>query len=457
MLRRWHFFKVPRRNSLTVKSAQPVESEISEELATFIDHVSTKTNADGIQILINNKGQQIFKATGCYASGEYENRFPLACSIKMLLAHLALSFADEEAIDLQAPIKTYLPETSDTTCGESINTAQLLSHTSGYAGTQTFNDFKTWDDVHKHLLTTRLNFVPGSVYSYEHTEALITAEILRRVSNSSIKNLLFERILNPAWQNSSNNASKAASSILSQGFPADTLLSRLTDIKKTYLHDFQSSAYSTLKVTLFEAAQIYDYILRNEASRGSSHLNRMPKPVVRIPPMFGGLFNNQSPVSFGLGVAIWNDRFAGISSGFKNEHYAYRYRKDKNVSILVSVSGASYFLRDLILDRVCERFTNPGESQASGSTAPVAIKDLPGQYCGPEKTSVGITLAKDASKAICEFKLHNTLSFLAEISLDAKGGYHLNSPLPNLYLGIRHCEINHCIVLVVGGLAFRKL
>lgn len=173
--------------------------------------------------------------------------------------------------------------------------------------------------------------------------------------------------------------------------------------------------------------------------------------------MFGGLFNNQSPTNFGMGVAIWDDGFAGISSGFKNEHYAYRYSKNKDISILVRVSGASYFLRDLILDRVCERFTNRGESDAARSTTPVAIKDMPGQYCGPKKTFVRITLSKDSSKAICEFKLHSTLSFLAEISLDADGSYHLKSPLPNLYLGIRHCEINHCIVLVVGGLAFRKL
>ena len=448
---------------------------IGKELSAFIDHVSNKTNASGIQVFANIKGHQILRSTGRYATEGPECLLPLACSIKMLLAYLTLSFADEKVLNLQDPIKTYLPETGGTACGDSINTGQLLSHTSGYAGTQTFNNFKTWDDVHKHLSTTRMNFIPGSVYSYEHTEALVTAEILRRVSGKSIKDLLFERLLTPALHNGSNqvlndtlntaltslNASvnssrQTASNELIQDLYQAKIPGRLDDLKRNYVHEFQSSTYSMLTVNLLEAAQIYDYILRNEANRNNTYVSTMTKPVVRIPTMFGGLFKNHSPTHFGMGVAIWNDGFAGISSGFKDEHYAYRYNKNKDVSILVRISGASYFLRDLILDRVCERFADPVDSHPPGSLNAVAIKDMPGEYYGPEQTLVRITLSEDNTTAICEFKLHNTLSFLAEISLDAADGYHLNSQVPNLYLGIHHCEINHCIVLVVGGLAFRK-
>ena len=81
-------------------------------------------------------------------------QFRIGCVTKLLLAVVVLELVRDGELDLDLPIGEYLEELRGTPHGESICISHLLSHTSGYRGTNILEEEArslTWDSFVDYL------------------------------------------------------------------------------------------------------------------------------------------------------------------------------------------------------------------------------------------------------------------------------------------------------------------
>ncbi len=152
-----------------------------------IDSLIKTTNVrpfNGV-ILITQNG--ITKYSKAYGFANFENKIPLKTNdqfeimsnSKQITAVLILTQVEKGTIDLQSPIKKYLPSLTQT-WAESITIHQLLNHTHGIA------------DLQKPLL-----FNPGTDFKYGNLSNILLGKILESSTNkkySELANELFKSL-----------------------------------------------------------------------------------------------------------------------------------------------------------------------------------------------------------------------------------------------------------------------
>ena len=184
---------------------QQSSDAVASQIDGFITQVREQTRVPGIAVAVSNVEQRIFVNVGMTEVGGFERmtqhaRFRIGCVTKLLLAVVVLELVRESSIDLYAPIGEYLPELRGTPAGDSICVAHLLSHTSGYRGVSTHDaDGRslTWDRFVDYLRSAPQFFEPGSVFSYEHSEAVLLGQIVRKVSGQDSNTRIRESLLEP--------------------------------------------------------------------------------------------------------------------------------------------------------------------------------------------------------------------------------------------------------------------
>jgi D-alanyl-D-alanine carboxypeptidase len=158
------------------------------------DHYSTKIDSllktntirdfNGT-VLISQKGKTKYSKSYGFKNKDLktklkaEENFIIMSNSKQITAVLILMEVDKGKINLQAPIKNYLPELTDT-WADSISVHQLLNHTSGI------------DKVGKPLL-----YKPGTSFNYGNQTYNLLGKILSKINNKSYEysaNSLFKKL-----------------------------------------------------------------------------------------------------------------------------------------------------------------------------------------------------------------------------------------------------------------------
>lgn len=130
--------------------------------------------------------------------------FNLASVSKQFTAFSAALLVREGKLDLQADIRTYLPNMPD--LGQRITVSDLVHHTSGLRDYITLAALSGHDD--QSLLRQRhaiailerqrgLNYEPGTRYAYSNSGYAVLAEIVQAVSGKSLNDFMKERIFDP--------------------------------------------------------------------------------------------------------------------------------------------------------------------------------------------------------------------------------------------------------------------
>jgi len=173
------------------------EVDLQPRMDALAARVREETQIPGIVLGASVDGRRTYAAAGTSIAGERRRlgksaTFALGCASKLPLAISAHELARRGALDLENPIAAYLPELHDCTCGETVLCEHLLSHTSGYRGTNIF-DRRTraldWDGLVAYLQAAPQLFPPGTVFSYEHTESVLLSEIVRRIGGAAPSNV----------------------------------------------------------------------------------------------------------------------------------------------------------------------------------------------------------------------------------------------------------------------------
>ncbi|RIK46596.1 MAG: aminopeptidase [Chloroflexi bacterium] len=131
--------------------------------------------------------------------------FHVASVSKQFTALSAALLAEEGKLDLDGDVREHLPELPD--LGVTLTPRQFITHTSGLRDQYSLfrlggwrdDDVQAYDDVWRFALDhQRLNFPPGSEYSYCNTSYTLLATIVERVSGQPFREFVRERLFEPA-------------------------------------------------------------------------------------------------------------------------------------------------------------------------------------------------------------------------------------------------------------------
>ncbi|MFS8097216.1 serine hydrolase [Lentzea alba] len=128
--------------------------------------------------------------------------FQIGSITKVWTVTLAMQLVDEGLLDVDAPVRDYLPEfkIGDEDAATKITVRQLMCHTSGFEG-DLFTDTGTGDDcVEKYVATlheTPQLFAPGERFSYNNAGYTVLGRVIETVRGKSYDECLRDHLFAP--------------------------------------------------------------------------------------------------------------------------------------------------------------------------------------------------------------------------------------------------------------------
>jgi CubicO group peptidase (beta-lactamase class C family) len=140
------------------------------------------------------------KATGVTATPD--SVFQIGSITKLWTSTLVMQLVDENKVDLEKPLRTYLPEfrIADEVAAGQITVRQLLNHTAGFEG-DIFTDTGVGDDcLEKYVATlagTPQLFPPGAQFSYNNAGFCVLGRLVEVLRGKPYDTCLREHVIAP--------------------------------------------------------------------------------------------------------------------------------------------------------------------------------------------------------------------------------------------------------------------
>jgi CubicO group peptidase (beta-lactamase class C family) len=438
---------------------------LRSRLQSFVARVQRETAVPGIGVAVSIAGERLDAFAGTRAVGRAQPlgpdaRFHLGCITKLLHAMLALELSQRGVLHLDDVVGEYVPELRATDHGRLIRVGHLLSHTSGYRGTHVLDEASrlgSWDDFVAYLESAPALFAPGTVFSYEHTEAVLLGEIVRRVAQRPSLELVRERLLAPLGIEPGTFA--AAPDARDAGRHRFDGASRsFVPFGETRAFPaFWLPAFSAFTVTLADLLAIAQSALpqsRESLRLSDKTLAALATSVVRLPPAAGGPLRELLPVAFGLGTGEMRDGCRGNTGISAGQCVGLRFDVDKRVAIAVALNATAPHVRDFVLATVASEIVGaPAKREAEPFAFELAA--LEGTYVGP---GGGIVRARfERERLVCEIgREHKQGTLTVELALDGGGRLALRSPVPQLSIGFFAEPQHGAIGLMLGLSAYAR-
>jgi CubicO group peptidase (beta-lactamase class C family) len=425
----------------------------------FVARVQRETRVPGIGVAVCIAGERFeaYAGTGRSAPLEPGARYHLGCTTKLLLAMVVLELAQHGVLDLDAAICEYVAELRGTQHGRNIRVSHLLSHTSGYRGTHLLDDatrVDRWDDFVAYLKGAPALFPPGAVFSYEHTETVLLAEIVRRATGRSSLELVAEHLLAPlriepgTFGEDERDAGRHRFDARSAAYvPLDTA---------PPLAPFWLPAFSSHTVTLAELRHVAEVTMgtARPSLLAAATRTALATTVVRLPPTAGGPLSELLPVGFGLGTAELRDGCRGNTGISAGQCLGLRYDAPSRVAVAVALNAAAPHVRDFVLATVAAEILRRPPARDTAAFG-FDFAELEGTYLGP---GGGIVRARrHDGRLVCEIgREHRLQTLTAELSLDSQRRLALRSPVPQLSIGFFTEPQSGAAGLMLGLSAYRR-
>lgn len=139
-------------------------------------------------------------ATGVEATTD--SVFQIGSITKVWTATLVMQLVDDGLVELDAPVRRYLPEfaLADDGAADTITVRQLLSHRSGIEG-DIFTDTGRGDDAVSAYLTLLADaaqiFRPGAFFSYSNAGYVVLGRLVERLRETTWEQALMDHIATP--------------------------------------------------------------------------------------------------------------------------------------------------------------------------------------------------------------------------------------------------------------------
>jgi CubicO group peptidase (beta-lactamase class C family) len=132
-----------------------------------------------------------------------DSLFEIGSITKVYTATAVMQLVDEGVVDLEAPVRTYVPELDlgDEEAEATITVRQLLNHTSGIQGDY-IADFGRGDDCVERYVASLKDvgtiFPPGAMWSYSNAGFVLAGRLIEKVTETSWDDALRDKLLVPA-------------------------------------------------------------------------------------------------------------------------------------------------------------------------------------------------------------------------------------------------------------------
>lgn len=140
------------------------------------------------------------KATGVEANTD--SLFQVGSITKVWTTTLVMQLVDDGLVELDAPVRTYLPEfrIADEAAAAAITVRQLLCHTSGFEGDIFTDTGQGTDSIEKYVPTlseTPQLFAPGAMFSYNNAAFALLGRLIEVLRGQTFDECLRERLFTP--------------------------------------------------------------------------------------------------------------------------------------------------------------------------------------------------------------------------------------------------------------------
>ena len=178
-----------------------------EKLPERIKEVMDETGVPGVSLAVM-QGDEVYETAAGYVNlsakieATPDSVFQIGSITKLFTTSMVLQLVDEGRLDLDNPVKQYLPEfqLGDSSATESITIRHLLTHNSGMDG-DFFEDTGKGDDcVERYVLACRALpqlHAPGEMFSYCNAAFVVAGRLIEKFDGKPWNMALKERILNP--------------------------------------------------------------------------------------------------------------------------------------------------------------------------------------------------------------------------------------------------------------------
>lgn len=184
---------------------------VLDEIGTWLERelgpLASRGQVPAASVAILAEGRVVTAATGVLSTSTgveatVDSVFQIGSITKVWTATLIMQLVDEGLLDLEAPVRTVLPEfvLGDESAAASITTRQLLSHVAGFEG-DFFTDTGTGDDCVEKYVDTLAEvpqlFPPGELFSYNNAAFVVLGRIVEVLRGKPFDRVLRERLIDP--------------------------------------------------------------------------------------------------------------------------------------------------------------------------------------------------------------------------------------------------------------------
>jgi CubicO group peptidase (beta-lactamase class C family) len=181
--------------------------EVAEFLKTELARRATARNVPAAAVAVVIDGEIVDHAVGVLSTATAvpatpESVFQIGSITKVWTATLVMQLVDDGLVELDEPIRTYLPEfrLSDDSASGAITVRQLLTHQAGFEG-DIFTDTGRGDDAIEKfvdlLAEMPQTFPPGALFSYNNAGYIVLGFLVERLRGTTWEQALVERIAAP--------------------------------------------------------------------------------------------------------------------------------------------------------------------------------------------------------------------------------------------------------------------
>lgn len=285
-------------------------------------------------------------ATGVAAT--IDSVFQLASITKAWTAALVMQLVDEARLDLDRPVREYLPgfRVAHNDATAVVTSRHLLSHTAGF-DEEPFTESEHGDGaigwlVDQHLPTVGQLFAPGDAFSYSNPGFTLLGRIVEVLRDKPYRQVLRERLIDPlGLAHAATRADEAVRFRVAVGHQGSAAWQR--PAVRWALPYSNEPAGAMLAMSACDLLQFARMHLRGGLAPDGTRLlteasmQAMRQPQVALPPL------NATPVHWGLGLHIEHHSHGRIVVGHDGDNigqYAMlRFVPDREVAFVLFCNG----------------------------------------------------------------------------------------------------------------------
>ncbi|WP_035085832.1 serine hydrolase [Aquimarina latercula] len=338
-----------------------------DSLTSKVNQLVYDANVHGIAITLFNKNQITYQKTFGYKNYNHKKQLTDSTNMygasfsKAVFAVLVMKLVEENVIDLDTPLESYLPKKiyeykpmtrwhddfsalQTDSLYHKITARMCLAHTTG------FHNYRWYEPDHK----LRVHFEPGARYSYSGEGFIYLQVILEKLLGKGLEEIAQEKIFEPLNMNhSSYQWNKKFENDFAHGHSKEGKL-----FKKD--KDNEPRGGGTLETSTKDYSKFLEAVLQNKIITKSSW-DEMFKPQIRIRTLaqFGPLSHKKSDINdaiqlgYGLGWGVLNSPYGtgafkeGHGDGF--QHYSILFPKaKKGIMIMTNSDNGESIFKELL-------------------------------------------------------------------------------------------------------------